>query len=106
MANSKNESGIILDNKKIQKFESFHLLNRSISTKFLPTMFISKKTKSAIAMYKEFINTRLNIINILKKLELIQLPDNLKKKPSINSNIANNPIKIVNRKVNNFINEN
>ena len=106
LANSKNESGIILDNKKIQKFESFHLLNRSISTKFLPTMFISKKTKSAIAMYKEFINTRLNIINILKKLELIQLPDNLKKKPSINSNIANNPIKIVNRKVNNFINEN
>jgi len=69
-------------------------------------LFISKKTKSAIAMYKEFINTRLNIINILKKLELIQLPENIKKKPSINSNIVNNPIKIINRKVNNFINEN
>ena len=88
----------------MQKFESFHILNRSISTKFLPTLFISKKTKSAIAMYKEFINTRLNIIHILKKLELIQLPEMIKHKSS--SNIGNNPIKIVNRKINNVINEN
>ena len=107
LANSKNESGIILDNKKFQKFESFHLLNRSISSKFLPTLFVSKKTKAAIAMYKSFINKRLNIINILKKLEIIQIPDNLKKNASIpKDGIGVNPIKMINRKVNNYVNEN
>ena len=110
IVNSKNESGIGLNTKKFQKFESFHLLNKSISSRILPTLFVNKDTKSAISMYKQFINQRLNIITILKKLEIIEIPENTKKNTiNINNNNANNnspPIKMINRKYNNFMNDN
>ena len=61
-------------------------------------------------MYKQFINQRLNIITILKKLEIIEIPENTKKNTiNINNNNANNnspPIKMINRKYNNFMNDN
>ena len=107
--NSKNESGFMIDTKKFQKYESFHILNKSISKKILPTLFINKKIKSVILTYKDFINKRLNIITILKKLELIQLPENSNSKKNNNSslNIINSPIKLNNNKIiNNYVNEN
>ena len=61
-------------------------------------------------MYKQFINQRLNIITILKKLEIIEIPENTKKNTiNINNNNANNNtphIKMINRKYNNFMNDN
>ncbi len=72
-------------------------------------MFVNKKIKSVIITYKDFINKRLNIITILKKLELIQLPENSNSKKNNNSslNIINSPIKLNNNKIiNNYVNEN
>ena len=111
IVNSKNESAIGLDNKKFYKSESFHLLNKSISSKILPGLLMNKNTKTAIVMYKDFINKRLNIITILKKLEVIEIPENIKKNMiNVNNNGVNNnntpPMKMINRKYNNFMNDN
>ena len=101
---SKNDSGLIL-NKKIPKLDnSFHILNTSLSTKFLPSFFAKKKYKETLILYKEFINNRLNIINILKKLEMIQINNEV-----INKNIPVSPnpnfVKEFKKKINNYIKE-
>ena len=51
-------------------------------------------------MYKQFINNRLNVINIIKKLEVIQSPEIIKHTFSQNK-IDNNHLQIINSKINN-----
>ena len=99
---SKNDSGLML-NKKLPKLEnSFHFINSSISTKVLPGFFANKKYKSTLILYKQFINNRLNIINILKKLEMIQINYEV-----IGRNIPSTPnqnfLKEFNKKINNYL---
>ena len=55
---------------------SFKIINKSFSTKVLPSIFSNKNHYKTMKMYKEFINDRLNVINILKKLEIIDLYSN------------------------------
>ena len=99
--NSQNESGIN-NNINLVKIESFMKINSSLSNKIFPIHFSNKETKSLFLFYKELVNQRLNIINILKKLEIIQIPD-IKK--SLSNNTINN-IKLINSRYNNYINEN
>ncbi len=101
---SKNDSGLHL-NRKLPKLDySFHFINSSISTKVLPGFFANKKYISTLVLYKQFINNRLNIINILKKLEMIQINSEVLKKCSQEMSINNNYlIKQKNSKINNFI---
>ena len=75
---SKHKSSILINNSfhkhyvpKITK--SFALVEKSISVKFLPSFLASKKAKKILKMYQEFINDRLNVINILQKLEIIDI---------------------------------
>ena len=53
--------------------KSFAIVEKSVSAKLLPAFLSNKKTTKILKMYKEFINDRLNVINILKKLEIIDL---------------------------------
>jgi len=99
--NSQNESGIN-NNINLVKIESFMKINSSLSNKIFPIHFSNKETKSLFLFYKELVNQRLNIINILKKLELIQLPDTKKSFP----NLTNSNLKLINTRYNNYTNEN
>ena len=99
--NSQNESGIN-NNINLVKIESFMKINSSLSNKIFPIHFSNKETKSLFLFYKELVNQRLNIINILKKLEVIQIPD-LKK---CFSNNTNRNLKLINTQYNNYTNEN
>jgi hypothetical protein len=102
---SKNDSGInhnFTNNIHLVKIESFLKINSSISNKIFPIQFSNKETKDIFLFYKELVNQRLNIINILKKLEVIQIPD-LKK---CFSNNTNRNLKLINTQYNNYTNEN
>jgi hypothetical protein len=101
---SKNDSALNL-NKKMTKLDySFHILNSSITTKILPSFFTKKKYNETLILYKKFINNRLNIINVLKKLEMIQINNEV-----INKNIPVSPnpnfVKEFKKKINNYIKE-
>ena len=98
---SRIDSGLN-NNINLVKLESFFKINSSISNKIFPIQFSNKETKDIFLFYKELVNQRLNIINILKKLEIIQIPD-IKK--SLSNNTINN-IKLINSRYNNYINEN
>ena len=102
---SKNDLGInhnFTNNIHLVKIESFLKINSSISNKIFPIQFSNKETKDIFLFYKELVNQRLNIINILKKLEVIQIPD-LKK---CFSNNTNRNLKLINTQYNNYTNEN
>ena len=88
--------------QKINNNNPIQLIKSSISTKFLPSIFINKESKKILLIYKEFINNRLNIINILKKLEMIQINSEVLKK-SIQEISNNNLMKQGNSKINNYI---
>ena len=95
--NTKNDFGFLnINNKNV----SFNLTRKSISVKILPSIFINKEAKSILKMYKQFINNRLNVINIIKKLEVIQSPEIIKHTFSQNK-IDNNHLQIINSKINN-----
>ena len=53
--------------------KSFAIVEKSVSAKLLPAFLSNKKTTKILKMYKEFINDRLNVINILQKLEIIDI---------------------------------
>ncbi len=99
---SKNDSGLHL-NRKLPKLDySFHFINSSISTKILPIFFANKKYKTTLMLYKQFINNRLNIIIILKKLEMIQVNyEVISKNFPVTPN--QNFINEFNKKVNNYL---
>ena len=88
--------------QKINNNNPIQLIKSSISIKFLPSIFINKESKKILLIYKEFINNRLNIINILKKLEMIQINSEVLKK-SIQEISNNNLMKQGNSKINNYI---
>jgi hypothetical protein len=95
--NTKNDFGFLnINNKNV----SYNLTRKSISVKILPSIFINKEAKSILKMYKQFINNRLNVINIIKKLEVIQSPEIIKHTFSQNK-IDNNHLQIINSKINN-----
>ena len=77
---------------------SFHLISNSLSTKVLPSFFSNKKHSQTLSLYKKFINNRLNVINILKRLETIEIGYGLEKKslssPKYNDNFKNYKLKI------------
>ena len=75
----------------------------SVFTKFFPSIFINNEAKNTLLIYKEFINNRLNIINILKKLEMIQINYEVIKKGLEEMSINNNNylLKQRNSKINN-----
>ncbi len=83
---------------KIKK--SFAIVEKSVSAKFLPSFLSNKKTTKILKMYKEFINDRLNVINILKKLEIIDILYFKDEKTLIKLSDINNPIKRENIKRN------
>ena len=78
---------------------SFGLMNKSISTKILPSIFLNKKNNKTLIMYKEFINDRLNVLNILKKLEIIDIY-NSSNKTITNICELNESFKNINKKSN------
>ena len=82
---------------------TFHNINKSITTKIFPPLFTNKKSKLTLIKYKEFVNHRLNIINILKKLEKIQLNENEENLIGKENNQIKNILTHYN---NNYINEN
>ena len=85
---------------------SFRLVKSSVIAKILPSIFINNESKNTLLIYKEFINNRLNIINILKKLEMIQINSEIVKKSMQDFSSNNNYlIKQRNSKINNFISE-
>jgi len=94
----KNDSRLIINlpikNSKIEI--SFLILKKSTTLRILPSFCSKKSVIRLLQKYKEFINNRLNIINILKKLEVIQIKE-VEKKNSIISNLKDNI------KINNFI---
>ena len=94
----KNDSRFIINlpikNSKIEI--SFLILKKSTTLRILPSFCSKKSVIRLLQKYKEFINNRLNIINILKKLEVIQIKE-VEKKNSIISNLKDNI------KINNFI---
>ena len=103
----KNESGIIMNQKRpsTQKIEtSFNKIKSSIYLRILPTIFISKKNSQTLILYQNFINSRLSIINILKKIEMIQVNyDSIRR--SIQGLNNNNTLIPGNSKINNYISE-
>ena len=86
---------------------SFLLIKSSVATKILPSIFMNQELKKTLLIYKEFINNRLNIINILKKLEMIQINYEVIKKGLEEMSINNNNylLKQRNSKINNYISE-
>ena len=54
-------------------------------------------------MYKELINQRLNIIYILKKLEVIEIPEKKIKTTLTNHNVFEGNFKLSQLKTNNYI---
>ena len=104
----KNESGIIIIPKKenIHKIEtSFKSMKSSFLIRFLPSIFINKKNKHTLLMYKNFINSRLNVINILKKLEMIQINNDSIRKSINGVSQNNNSLKPIVSKINNYVSE-
>ena len=75
-------------------------LNKSLSIKILPTVLMNKKITKTLNMYKEFINDKLNIINIIKKMEFIDLSYNNKQKSIPNLNEFSESFKQINKKSN------
>ena len=105
---SKNESGINYLNKKqnIIKIGTFNKFKSLFSNKIFP-LFANKKLKIKFNLLKEKINQRLNINNILKKLELIQIPlPDFKKQNLLPISHDIFQIKNLNLKLNNYINDN
>ena len=101
---AKNDSRLNL-NKTISKLDySYHILRTSLTTKILPSFFTKKKYKETLSLYKNFINNRLNIINILQKLEMIQINNEVISKNIPTSLISN--AKEFKKKINNYIKEN
>ena len=69
---------------------------------------MNQELKKTLLIYKEFINNRLNIINILKKLEMIQINYEVIKKGLEEMSINNNNnylMKQRNSIINNYISE-
>ena len=100
---SRNNQGFAINsnNKHISKFNNnFRAINKSVTIKILPSLFTNKQTSKTLSLYKEFINDRLNIINILKKLEFIDL-GNQKIIPNFNEN--NDSFKQIVNKKSNFV---
>ena len=95
----------LVQNKTFNKCQTkrnennYNDVNSSLSTKILPSFFCNNNRQEFLTYYKEFINTRLNVFNILKKLETIKLSNELKKKSKSDQNpngetINNNKLKI------------
>ena len=106
---SKNESCInTVGQIHWVKEDAFRKIDSSISNKIFPIYFANKETKQLFQMYKELINQRLNIINILKKLEVIQIPDNFIKKSMTIQNVitGQSHLKLAHLKFNNYLGEN
>ena len=82
---------------------SFGLINKSITTKILPSIFLNKKNNKTLKIYKEFINDRLNVLNILKKLEIIDIYNSKYKKTISNITELNESYNNINKN-SNFIN--
>ena len=61
---------------------------------------MNKKITKTLNMYKEFINDKLNIINIIKKMEFIDLNYNNKQKSIPNLNEFSESFKQINKKSN------
>ena len=97
---SKNES---YNNINCVKADSFHKINSSLSNKIFPIIFAKKETKDLFLMYKELINQRLNIIYILKKLEVIEIPEKKIKTTLTNQNVFEGNFKLSQLKTNNYI---
>ena len=87
-------------NSKSKRYENhYNDVNSSLSTKILPSFFCKNNRDELLIYYKEFINSRLNVFNILKKLETINLSKDLKQKSKSEqneneSNINSNKLKI------------
>ena len=88
----------------IQKKDNNEIFKIIHSHKILPPLLLNNKEKYILKIYKNFVNKRLNLISILKKLETIT--DFQEKKYYSSSINEAHGIKLVKKKNNNFILEN
>ena len=104
----KNESGIIMNQKRqtTQKIEaSFETIKSSIYIRLFPPLFLSKKNNQTLMLYQNFINSRLCIITILKKLEMIQVNYDIIRKSIQGLSQNTNTLKPGNSKINNYLSD-
>ena len=88
----------------IQRKDNTEKFKQILSHKILPPLLLNNKEKNILKIYKEFVNKRLNLINILKKLENITF---FQEKKIYSSSInEENGIKLIKKKNNNFILDN
>ncbi len=85
----------------IQKKNNTEKFKKILSHKILPPLLLNNKEKYILKIYKQFVNKRLNLISILKKLETIT--DFQEKKDYSSSINEEHGIKLVQKKNNNFI---
>ena len=88
----------------IQKKNYTEKFKKILSHKIFPPLLLNNKEKYILKMYKQFVNKRLNLISILKKLETIT--DFQEKKYYSSSINEEHGIRLVPKKNNNFIIEN
>ena len=103
---NKSDKNSNIKSINLVKVDSFQKINSSLSYRVLPIIFASKEVKLAYEIYKSLIHNRTNIINILKKLEVVQLPlRNRMSIPTINPILKSN-LRINNLQYNNYLSEN
>ena len=88
----------------IQKKNYTEKFKKILSHKIFPPLLLNNKEKYILKIYKQFVNKRLNLISMLKKLETIT--DFQEKKDYSSSINEEHGIKLVQKKNNNFILEN
>ena len=102
---SKQKSILMINSPKKKNFpklrKSFAKIERSMTIKLLPFLG-NKKTNQILSMYKEFINDRLNVINILQKLEIIDILYFQAKQTFFHVNEVHSSSKRIN-KISNFV---
>ena len=102
---SKQKSILMINSPKKKNFpklrKSFAKVERSMTIKLLPFLG-NKKTNQILSMYKEFINDRLNVINILQKLEIIDILYFQAKQTFFHVNEVHSSSKRIN-KISNFV---
>ena len=91
-------------NRLRRNANNYNKINSLLSIKILPSFFHNKNHNETLSFYKEFINNRLNVLNVLKKLETINL-SNGKLKKSMSEHIQSDYLENSNKLRIKFINK-
>ena len=108
--NFQNSNDNLIRKKSLQlnhlrrNVNNYNKINTLLSIKILPSFFHKKNHNETLSFYKEFINNRLNVFNVLKKLETINL-SNGKLKKSMSEQIQSDYLENSNKLRIKFINK-